>query len=203
MPAESPVIRYEEGPKTLTFDKSITQANIIVGNKGLSRADPDYYAATVMNYILGGGGFSSRLMEDIRNKKGLAYSVASAFDAGKLPGVFQISLQTKNASAREAIDITLKEMERIQKELVSADELEGAKKYLIGSFPMRLDTQAKLAQFLLLAEFYGLGLDYPQKFPALISGVSRQDVQRVARKYLDPKHPIVVIVANLKEAGFE
>ena len=200
---EAPVeAQYGEGPKTHAVEKSVSQANIIIGNKGLRRADPDYYAATVMNYILGGGGFSSRLMEDIRNRKGLAYSVASGFDAGKLPGAFQISLQTKNASAREAVAIALKEMERIQKEPVSEKELESAKKYLIGSFPMRLDTQAKLVQFLLTAEFYGLGLDYPEKFPALIRAVSREDVMRVAKRYLDPGRPIIVIVGNLKEAGY-
>jgi zinc protease len=195
-------VQYGEGPKTQRMEKSITQANIIIGNKGLRRADPDYYAATVMNYILGGGGFSSRLMEDIRNRKGLAYSVASEFDAGILPGSFRITLQTKNASAPEAVAIALKEMERIQKEPVSGEELENAKRYLIGSFPMRLDSQAKLVQFLVSVEFYGLGLDYPEKFPALVRAVSREDVMRVAKRYLDPKRPIIIIVGNLKEAGF-
>ncbi len=101
-----------------------------------------------MNYILGGGGFSSRLVEEIRIKRGLAYSVTSYFDAGKYPGSFQIVLQTKNSSAREAISIALQQMERIRKESVSEKELEGAKKYLIGSFPLRLDTQGKLASFI-------------------------------------------------------
>jgi zinc protease len=156
-----------------------------------------------MNYILGGGGFSSRLVETIRNRRGLAYSVASFFDPGKYPGSFQIALQTKNSSAREAIALSFQEMERIQVELVSEKELEGAKRYLIGSFPMRLDTQGKLANFLTQVEFYGLGPDYPEKYPTLIQSVTREEVLRVAKKYLHPKNTILVVVANLKEAGME
>jgi zinc protease len=195
--------KFENEQKTVRLDRPITQANIILGNAGVSRENPDYYALTVMNYILGGGGFASRLVKEIRNKRGLAYSVASFFDAGKYPGSFQIALQTKNASAHEAIALSLQQMERIQKELVSEKELEGAKKYLIGSFPMRLDTQGKLAGFLTQVEYYDLGLDYAKKYPVLIRSVTREDVLRVAKKYLHPKKYVLVIVANLKEAGMD
>ena len=141
---------FAKGPKTVKIDRAITQANIILGHRGVSRENRDFYALTVMNYILGGGGFSSRLMEQIRNKRGLAYSVASFFDPHKYPGSFQVVLQTKNESAREAINLSLQQMERIRKEMVSEKELEGAKKYLIGSFPMRLDTQGKTYGYALL-----------------------------------------------------
>jgi zinc protease len=142
-------------------------------------------------------------VEEIRNKRGLAYSVASYFDPGKYPGSFQIVLQTKNASAREAISISIQEKERIQKELVSEKELEGAKKYLIGSFPMRINTQGKLTHFLTQVEYYGLGLDYPEKYPSLIQSITREEVLRVAKKYLHPENTILIVVANLKEAGME
>jgi zinc protease len=194
---------FTEGPKTIKIDRNITQANIILGHQGVNRENTDYYALTLMNYILGGGGFSSRLVEEIRVKRGLAYSVGSFFDVGKYPGSFQIALQTKNESAREAITLSLQEAERIQKNLVSEKELAGAKKYLIGSFPMRLDTQAKLANFFTQVEYYGLGLDYPKKYPTLTNAVTREEVLRVAKKYLHPKNTILVIVANLKEAGME
>jgi zinc protease len=201
---KSPFIsQFEMGQKTVKINRPITQANILLGHAGVSRGNPDFYAITVMNYILGGGGFASRLMGEIRNKRGLAYSVGSFFDPGKYPGSFQISLQTKNSSAREAIAISIQEMERIQRELVSEKELEGAKKYLIGSFPMRFDTQGKLANFLTQVEYYGLGLDYPEKYPSLIQSVSKEEVLRVAKKYLHPKKYLLVIVANLKEAGME
>ncbi|HUL36221.1 MAG TPA: pitrilysin family protein [Thermodesulfobacteriota bacterium] len=205
--AEIPEISFKPSfakeEKTVKIDRGITQANIIIGQIGVSRDNPDYYALTVMNYILGGGGFTSRLVEEIRNKRGLAYSVASFFDPGKYPGSFQIVLQTKNSSAREAIALSLQEMERIRKELVSEKELEGAKKYLIGSFPMRLNTQGKLVSFLTQVEYYGLGLDYPEKYPSLIQSVTREEVLRVAKKYLHPKEYILIIVANLKESGME
>jgi zinc protease len=194
---------FAKEQKAVKIDRGITQANIIIGHAGVSRDNPDYYALTIMNYILGGGGFSSRLTEEIRNKRGLAYSVASFFDPGKYPGSFQIALQTKNSSAREAIALSLQGVERIRKELVSEKELEGAKKYLIGSFPMRLNTQAKLTNFLTQVEYYGLGLDYPEKYPSLIRSITREEVLRVTKKYLHPKNNILVIVANLKEAGME
>jgi zinc protease len=194
---------FVKGPKTVKIDRMLTQANIILGHAGVSRDNPDFYALTVMNYILGGGGFSSRLMEEIRNKRGLAYSVYSFFEPGKLPGSFQIGLQTKNVSAREAISLAREEMKRIQKEPVSEKEIEGARKYLIGSFPMRMDTQGKLVNFLLQMEYHGLGLDYPEKYPRLIQSVSREDVLRVARKYLHPENCILVVVANQKMADIE
>jgi zinc protease len=200
---EAVVTNFAEAQKTLKIDRPITQANIIIGQAGVRRDNPDYYALTVMNYILGGGGFSSRLMEEIRNKRGLAYSVASFFDYGKYPGSFQIVLQTKNASAREGISLSLQQMERMRKELVSEEEMEGARKYLVGSFPMRFDTQTKLVNFLSQVEYYGLGLDYPEKYPTLIRSVTREAVLRVAQKYLHPDNHILVVVANLKEAGLE
>ena len=197
------ITTFEKEKKTVKIDRGITQANIILGHAGVSRDNPDYYALTIMNYILGGGGFSSRLVVEIRNKRGLAYSVASFFDPGKYQGSFQIVLQTKNSSAREAIDLSFGEMERIRKEGVSEKELEGAKKYLIGSFPMRLNTQGKLSNFLSQVEYYGLGLNYPEKYPSLIRSVTKEDILRVAKKYLHPENTILVIVANLKEAGMD
>ncbi len=194
---------FAKGMKTIKRDRKITQANIILGHGGVSRGNPDFYALTVMNYIFGGGGFASCLMEEIRNKRGLAYSVDSFFDPGKYPGSFQIVLQTKNASAQEAIAIALQQMERIREEKVSEKELKGAKKYLIGSFPMRLDTQGKLANFLSQVEYYGLGLDYPEKYRILIESVTREEVLHVARTYLHPENDILVVIANLKEAGME
>jgi len=201
IPQATFVSSFAKGPETIKINREITQANIILGNEGINRGNPDFYAVSVMNYILGGGGFASRMLEDIRNKRGLAYDVASFFDAAKYPGSFQIVLQTKNASAREAISLALKQMELIRTEPVSDKELDGAKKYLIGSFPMRLDTQDKLANFLSQVQYYGLGLDYAEKYPSLIKSVTKEDVFRVAKKYLHPENYVLVVVADLNEAG--
>ncbi len=182
------------------IDKSITQANIEMGHVGISRENPDYYAVMIMNYILGGGGFSARLMDNIRDTKGLAYDVHSGFSARKEPGAFSVSIQTKNESANEVIDETLKEIRRIQKELVSENELADAKAYLTGSFPLKMDTSAKIAGILTSVEIYGLGLDYPQKYPGLINSVTREDILRVAKKYIHPDKMVIVVVADQEKA---
>jgi zinc protease len=193
--------RFAKGPEIVKIDRNISQANIIIGQPGISRENPDYYTLTVMNYILGGGGFASRMLEEIRNSRGLAYSVTSFFDAGKFPGSFQIVMETKNPSAKEAINIALQQLNLILKERVTEKELEGAKKYFIGSFPMRFDTQMKLAGFLVQVEYYHLGIDYFDKYPSLIDTVTSEDILRTAKKYLHPENYILVVVANLKEAG--
>ena len=182
------------------IDKDVAQANIDLGHIGISRENPDFYAVSVMNYILGGGGFSSRLMDNIRDNKGLAYDVHSGFSAQKEPGAFTVSIQTKNESANDVIAETQKELRRIQTELVSEKELADAKAYLSGSFPLRMDTYAKIAGMLTSIEIYNLGLDYPQKYPALIKGVTREDIQRVAKKYLHPDRMVIVVVANQEKA---
>ncbi len=184
----------------IKIDKNITQANIAMGHIGISRENPDYYAVMIMNYILGGGGFSSRLMDNIRDNKGLAYDVHSSFAAQKEPGVFEVGIQTKNESAHEVISETLKELRRIQTQPVSEKELADAKAYLTGSFPLRMDTSAKIAGMLTSIEIFNLGLDYPQKFSGLINAVTREDIQRVAKKYLRPENMVIVVVANQEKA---
>jgi len=192
---------FAEGPETVHIRKKISQANIVLGNQGVSRSNPDYYCLSVMNYILGGGGFGSRLMEAIRVKRGLAYSVGSFFEARRHAGSFQVYLQTRNASAQEGVSLALREMERIQQATVSTEELETAKKYLTGSFPLRLDTQAERAGFLVQMEYFDLGLDYPAKYPALIDSVTKRDVLRVAGQYLHPAKRILVVVGDLEASG--
>lgn len=192
-----------EGKKTkrvVKIDKDLTQATILLGHIGISRDNPDYYAVSIMNYIFGGGGFSSRLMQSVRDEMGLAYDIDSSFSLNKEKGLFQVGVQTKNDSAELVISEVLKQMERIRKEHVSDEELSDAKSYLTGSFPRRLDTNRKIADFLTLVEFYNLGLDYMEKYPGYINLVTREDILRVARKYLDPENYVLVVVANQKKA---
>ena len=178
------------------LDKNITQANIAMGHVGISRENPDYYAVMIMNYILGGGGFSSRLMDNIRDNRGLAYDVHSSFSAQKDPGPFRAWMQTKSESANESIDEIFKELRRIRTEPVLEKELADAKAYLTGSFPLRMDTYGKIAGMLTSIEIYNLGLDYPRKYPGLINAVTREDILRVAKKYLDPDRMVIVVLGN-------
>ena len=198
-----PVPAFEDKPKVLRIQKKLTQANIILGHLGIKRDNPDYYAVSVMNYILGGGGFASRLMDNIRDNKGLAYDVHSSFSANKYAGSFQAGLQTKNESANTAIAEVLKEMERIRTEPVSDRELSDAKSYLTGSFPLRIDSNRKIAAFLTSVEFYGLGLDYVDNYRKFIEAVTKDDIQRVAKKYLYTGSYVLVVVGDLEKAALK
>ena len=190
-----------DAPRLIRVNKELTQANIIMGHEGVTRGNPDYYAIQVMNNILGGGGFSSRVVDSIRNERGLAYSVYTYFNADKSHGTFQFVMQTKNDSAREAMRIAREEIERIRRELVSEQELNDAKDYLTGSFPLRLDTNRKVANFLAQVEFFQLGLDYPDRYGDFIGKVTREDVLRVAKRYLQPEKLITVVVGNQNKIG--
>jgi zinc protease len=185
--------------RTVTVDKPITQANIVLGHLGVARDNPDYYALQVMNYILGGGGFSSRMLDNIRTKGGLAYSVASFFTPNKSPGSFQVIMQTKNASTHDAIQRACAEIERIRREPVSDGELTDAKLYLTGSFPLKLDSSAKVAAFLAQVEFFNLGDNYADTYKQRIDSVTKEDVQRVAQQYLRPEHIDLVVVSDLSQ----
>jgi zinc protease len=191
------------GVRTILIDRDLTQANILLGHVGISRGNPDYYAVSIMNYILGGGGFSSRLMQTVREEKGLAYDIHSFFAPLKEGGLFEVGVQTKNASTSTVIGLAKEQIERIRKERVSDRELEGAKAYLTGSFPRRLDTDRKIADFLVAVEFYGLGLDYVKEYPRYINSVTGDDVLRVARKYLKPTDLVTVVVGKQSEISLK
>lgn len=190
-------------PVTKLIQKDLTQATVALGHLGISRTNPDYYAVTVMNYILGAGGFSSRLMDQIRDNLGLAYGVMSAFDARLMPGAFLVSLQTRNETANQAIAGVLTELKGMRDKPVTDEEINEAKAYLIGSFPLRLDTTAKLAEILAQVEFFGLGLDYFTDYPKWIDKVTKEDVQRAAARYINPEAYALVVVANQSKAKIQ
>jgi len=197
LPAAAPKKDHE----TIKISRALTQANIILGHLGIARSNPDYYAVSVMNYILGGGGFGSRLMDNIRDSRGLAYDVHSYFSSNRYGGSFQAGLQTKNETANLAIGELLKEINRIRAEPVSDSELADAKSYLTGSFPLRIDSSSKIASFNLAVEYYGLGHDYAERYPDIINSITKEDILRAAEKYLDPKKYVLVVVGNIEQTG--
>jgi zinc protease len=193
----------EQQPKTerMTLDRKVTQANVVLGHVGLTRANPDYYAVQVMNYILGAGGFGSRLMDKIREELGLVYHVGSSFSARKHAGPFTVVLQTKNASATQALDESMQVIRRFSEEGPNDKEVEAAKSYLINSFPLRLVSNRDVASLLPVLEFYELGLDYPDRYPTIIGNITREQVHAAAKGYLHPDRMLQVIVADLAQAG--
>jgi zinc protease len=186
-------------PEVVKIDRSSSQANILWGHLGVNRGNPDYYSLLVMNYILGGGGFVSRLMDQIRDNLGLTYGIHSHFEAREFPGAFEISLETRNQNTNQAVAEIMKELKKFLEKGVTATELAEAKAYLTGSFPMRMDTNAKMVKLLSAIEFYGLGLDYPEKYPQLINQVTEGEILRAARQYLQPEKFLLVVVGDQKE----
>jgi predicted Zn-dependent peptidase len=178
----------------------VNQGRVSLMLPGITRDNPDYYAVIMMNDILGGGGFTSRIMNRIRSDEGLAYSAYSSFPGGVYyPGVFTIAFQSKSRTAAYAASIALEETKLIAAQPVSDEELSLAKKAFIASFPNYFNTKEKIAEQFARDEFTGRYAKTPQfwkTFRASIESVTRDDVARVAKKYLAADQFVVFIVGN-------
>jgi zinc protease len=172
-------------PQERKIVRDLTQTTVLLGRPSIRQDDPEYFALAVATYVLGGGS-TSRLFTRVREERGLAYSVHSSLLPARYGASYLVSLQTKTDGLVEAMRVTREEMARLGREPVAPRELALAKAYLIGSFPLRLDTSGKLARFLAAVEESGLGLDYPERYKERIARVTAADVQRVAARYLDP-----------------
>lgn len=162
----------------------IPQSVIQFGLNGIPRKDKDFIPAFVMNYILGGGGFSSRLVTEIREKRGLTYSVYSYLLPFKNASMLLGGASTKNENAHQTVKIIIEEIKRMAKNGVSAEELKNAKTYLTGSYALRFDSNSKIAGQLLGIRWANLGIDYPDKRNDLIRAVTGEDIKRVAKRLL-------------------
>lgn len=190
-------------PQRILNEMDITQANIYFGHLGLNRSHPDYYAVQVMNYAMGGGGFSSRLMDKVRDDMGLAYSIHSTFRPYMDSGVFYVNVQTRNDSAMRVVEVIRSIISDVRDNGITEDELEAAKAYLTGSFPRRISTTGKTARFMALVEYFGLGLDYPEEYISAINALTLEDMREAGRKYLHPDRAVLSITADLEKAGLD
>jgi len=180
-----------------TVKRELTQTTIMFGRQAILQTDPDYFPMAVASYVLGGGS-ASRLYTRVREESGLAYSVYSWVAPWRHGASFAVSSQTRTAEAPKVITMIREELARMGREPVAERELALAKQYLIGSFPLRLDTSGKVADFLVAVEDRGLGLDYADRYKERIGKVTAADVQRVAAKYLAPTSFSLVIVGETK-----
>lgn len=171
------------------------QAHIMVGLPTVERGNPDFFPLLVGNYTLGGGGFISRLMKEVRDKRGYAYSVYSYFAPLKQAGPFQIGLQTKRSQARDALAVSLDVLKAFLAEGPTAQELEAAKANLTGSFPLRLDSNKKILDNVANIGFYGLPLDYLDRYQEKIAAVSAADVRRAFARHVRIESLVTVTVA--------
>jgi len=172
-------------PQTQVIEKELTQATILLGRQAIRQTDPDYFPLTVGSYVLGGGS-ASRLYSRVREEGGLAYAVYSYANPARYGASFIVSAQTRTAEVPKVIEIMREELARMTREPVTERELKLAKDYLIGSFPLRLDTTSKVADFIVAVEEQGLGLDYADRYKERVAKVTAADVQRVAAKYFAP-----------------
>jgi zinc protease len=171
--------------ETRRIERDLTQATVSLARPGIRQDHPDYFPLLVANYILGGGS-ASRLYTKVREERGLAYSVYSGLGPGRYGSSYFVGLQTRLEGVDEAVRLVKEEMARMGREAVTARELDLAKSYLIGSYPLRTDTSGKLSGLVVAVEEYQLGLDWPDRFKAGISRVTAADIKRVATTYMDP-----------------
>lgn len=171
-----------------------TQSHILIGAPGMARKDPDYFPLYVGNYILGGGGFVSRLMHEVREKRGMAYSVYSYFVPTLQPGIFQIGLQTKKEQADEALRLVRATLREFVAKGPSAKELQAAKQNIVGGFPLRIDSNRKIIEYLSVIGFYDLPLTYLDDFTANMDKVTVAQIRDAFRRRVNPDAMATVIV---------
>lgn len=176
--------------------RDFPQSVITFGLPGLTRDDPDWYAALVMNHILGGGSFESRLFDEVRVKRGLAYGVSTYLYPLEGTGLWMGWTATRNEKVADTLDIIRREYERMAEEGVTAEELEAAKTYLTGSFPLRLESNSGIARLMVAMQIAGLPRDYIDRYDQIIGAVTREDVMRVAKRLIDPSRLGIVIVGD-------
>jgi zinc protease len=192
--SELPAVSLPEA-STTTVPHPAMQSHIQIGMPALKRGDDDFFALQVGNYILGGGGFVSRLMQEVREKRGYAYSVYSYFDPRKFEGPFEIGLQTKREQAGAAIKLVNATLDDFLKTGPTAKELQAAKQNLIDGLALKLDSNAKILGTLAMIGFYDLPLDYLDTYPDKIAAVTAAQVRAAFVRHVQPAHLVTVVVA--------
>jgi len=182
--------------RTIVVRKAVPQSAILFAQAGIKRDDEDFYPAYVMNYILGGGGFTSRLYGEVREKRGLAYSVYTALLPLASSALLQGGAGTANARVAETLRVVRAEWRRMAAEGVEATELADAKTYLTGSFPLRFSSSGRIAAILVGMQLDKLGIDYLERRNGHVEAVSLADVNRVARRLLDAERLTTVVVGE-------
>ena len=188
------------GPTREIIVMDVPQSVAQFGHRAFSRKDDDFMAAYILNYIIGGGGFSSRLMEEVREKRGLAYSVHSNLFPYQHGAVFVGNVATQNERVGQSLEVIESELRRLAEEGPSAEELAGAKSYLTGAYALRFESSSSIANQLLWIQIENLGIDYIGRRNELIEEVSLDDIRRVAKRLIEADRLITTIVGKPVEA---
>ncbi len=180
----------------IRIDHPGTQAHILLGQQGMAFGDPDYAALMVANYVLGGGGFSSRLTDEVREKRGLTYGVTSTFTPLAHGGMFSIQLETRRDQAQQALALVRKVLADFVAQGPTEAELRDAKRYLVGSFPLRLDSNHKQLDFISSMGFHHLPADWREAYPRQMAAVTLAQVRDAIRRRLHPDQLLTVVVGG-------
>jgi len=189
-----PEVSFPSSPNVQNINHPATQAHILLGYPGIKRGDADYWPLYVGNYILGGGGFVSRLTEEVREKRGLVYSVYSYFMPMAELGPFQIGLQTKKDQVNDAMKVVNETTAKFIAGGPSEKELKAAKANIIGGFPMRIDSNGKILDYLSVIGFYKLPLTYLDDYNKHIASVTTQQIKEAFKRRVKPENFVSVIV---------
>ena len=184
------------GGREKLIDMNVPQAVVTFGLPAMARKDPDFLTAFVLNQLVGGGGFSSRLMEEVREKRGLAYSVYSYLQPYRHASILSGGVATRSEAIGDSLDVIKAELKKIADTGPSQKELDDAKSYLIGSYALRFDTSAKIAAQLLGLKEEDFGVDYVERRNGLIEAITLDDAKRVAKSLFAPDNLIVTIVGK-------
>jgi zinc protease len=184
------------GPTREIIEMDVPQSVAQFGHRGIPRKDDDFIPAYVLNYIIGGGGFSSRLMEEVREKRGLAYSVYSNLYPYQHGAVFVGSVATKNEAVGQSLEVIESELKRLAEQGPTAEELENAKSYLTGAYALRFESSSSIANQLLWIRIEDLGIDYVNKRNKLLEAVTLDDIKRVAKRLIEADRLIITIVGK-------
>lgn len=180
----------------VAIDFPAQQSHVRLGHPGIRRDDPDYFPLIVGNYTLGGGGLISRLAVEVREKRGYSYSVYSYFSPMRAAGPFTLGLQTKNAQRDAAIAVARQVLDEFVERGPTEPELEAAKRYLTGSFPLRLDSNKKIAENIAFIGFYALPLTYLDEFIPRVEAVTGEQIRAAFKRHLHPKDAVTVLVGG-------
>ncbi len=183
-------------PQNIAVPFESAQAHVLIGQPGYKRSDPDFFALLVGNHILGGGGFTSRLTREVREKRGLSYSVYSYFSPGLHAGQFAIGLQTRPDQAAQAVQVAQDTLAQMVQDGPTAEELQGAKDNLMGGFALRIDSNKKLLDNIANIAWLGLPLDYLTHWTARIDSISLAQVKAAMQRKLQPAKMVTVVVGG-------
>ncbi|NKB48221.1 MAG: insulinase family protein [Alphaproteobacteria bacterium] len=182
--------------EVFVVEQDVPQSTIVFGHRGLPRDDPDYYAAYILNHVLGGGGFTSRLYEEIREKRGLAYSVSSYLQPLDHAALWLGGAATENSAVGQSLDVIRAEWARLRDTPITQERLDAARDNITGSFALRFNNTGAIAGMLVAVQRQDLGIEYIDERSKFFEAVTIDDVNRIAKKLLDPDALTIVVVGK-------